>query len=75
MEYFSSKKSNISIKDPVLPKQIKIMFVGDCGVGKTSIINFFINESNNNRIEPTNAVDMYFKKLKIKDNSVLVNVQ
>ncbi len=70
-------KKNIQIKDPVLPKQLRLMFVGDDGVGKTSIINSFINGNENiiPKIEATNDVDIFFKKMKIKDESVLVNVK
>jgi GTPase SAR1 family protein len=55
-------------------KQLKVMFVGDCGVGKTTIVDGFVNDFEKlNRLEATNAVDIYFKKLKLKDN-LIVNV-
>ncbi len=59
-----------------MPRQLKFMIVGDSGVGKTSIINTFQNNdySNINKPEPTSSVDIFFKKFKIKDNSVLINV-
>jgi GTPase SAR1 family protein len=71
------EKVNITLKDPIIPKQLKIMFVGDSGVGKSTLINYFVNEEENillNRTEETNSVDLYFKKIKIKEGSLLLNV-
>jgi len=53
------------------------MFVGDSGVGKTSIINSLIygNENVLPKIEVTEDVDIFFKKMKVKDDTVLVNVK
>lgn len=53
------------------------MFVGDNSVGKTSIIrsSIYSNEPLIPKPEPTNEVDIYFKKIKVKDDSVLVNVK
>src|SRR5690349_20586357 len=73
MDYFSRKKLNITFKDPVNPRQIKVMFVGDNGVGKTSIINAFVNDELA-RIEQTNSVDIFFKKIKIKQETIPVNI-
>jgi GTPase SAR1 family protein len=52
------------------------MFVGDNGVGKTSLIYslMYENESFIPRPEPTNDVDIFFKKMTIKDGNLLVNV-
>ncbi len=41
------------------------MIVGDSGVGKSSLLNYYINSVPN--AETTEAVDMFFKKLKIRD--------
>lgn len=59
-----------------MPKQLKFMFAGDSNVGKTSIINTLIYEDENllNKAEPTNNVDIFFKKMKIKDGTLLINV-
>ena len=45
---------------------MKVMIVGDSGVGKTSLIDNFINGTGSS-VEPTIAIDMFFKKMKIKD--------
>ncbi len=55
--------------DPI--RQLKVMIVGDTGVGKTSLLNYYINGSSSS--DPTDAVDMFFKKLKIRDMT-LANV-
>jgi hypothetical protein len=49
------------------------MFVGDCGVGKTAIIDSFVNDERIGKLEMTNAVDIFFKRIKLKDG-ILVNV-
>jgi hypothetical protein len=51
------------------------MVVGDTGVGKTSFIKSFLGaEECLLRTEPTNNVDIFFKKIKVKDGSLLINV-
>ncbi len=53
------------------------MFVGDSGVGKSTIINTIINETDgslNKQLDNTNFVDIFFKKLKIKEGTTLLNV-
>ena len=65
------------MKDPVVPKQLKFMIVGDSGVGKTTVVNALVNEVEGlamSRSESTNYVDIFFKKLKIKDGAILINV-
>jgi septin family protein len=79
MDYFSNKKINISLNDPSLPRQIKVMCVGDSETGKTTFIDYFLNQLDSNDqtrkfIEPTNSVDVFFKKLRVKDGAVLLNV-
>ena len=59
-----------------MPKQIKVILVGDSGVGKTSVLtqgcseDLFIS-----KIESTNMVDLYFKKVKLKDNQITISVK
>ena len=65
----------MNFKEPVIPRQLKFMIVGDSGVGKTSMINTLKQDgSSNNTPDPTNSVDINFKKMKIKDSTILINV-
>ena len=59
-----------------MPIQLKVMFVGDFGVGKTSVIIQGCNdEPFLKKLESTNMVDLYFKKIKLKkDNSLTLSV-
>jgi GTPase SAR1 family protein len=58
-----------------MPKQIKIMLVGDTNVGKTTLIQTFVSEEELIfKPEPTNQVDLHFKKFKIKEGSIFINV-
>lgn len=51
-----------------MPKQIKVIFVGDCGVGKSSVLSLGCSDDPfAAKVESTNMVDLYFKKIKIKD--------
>lgn len=53
------------------------MIVGDSGVGKTSIINSLITEDASQALlnsQPTNSVDIFFKKMKIKEGVTLINI-
>lgn len=50
------------------------MFVGDSNVGKTTIINSFLGAEGTRSIEPTNGVDIYFKKYKVIDGTQYINV-
>lgn len=66
------------MKEPVIPRQIKIMVVGPSKSGKSSIINSFINYDENNpsnlpKIDSTNMVDILFKKMRISDK-IYINV-
>jgi GTPase SAR1 family protein len=51
------------------------MVVGDTGVGKTSLIKSFLgDEECLLPTDPTNNVDIFFKKIKVKDGSLPLNV-
>ena len=66
------EKPNIKIKDPIVPKQIKIAFVGDSGVGKTSLINYSIeDEEILDYPGSTNLVDITFKKVKLRETAII----
>ena len=51
------------------------MIIGDSGIGKTSLINCFLSREGSKPSEPTNGVDVFFKKLKIKDGLATINVK
>ena len=54
-----------------MPKQIKIAFIGDSGVGKTSLINYSLENECVTNDEPTNLVDRTFKKIKLDESSII----
>lgn len=57
-----------------MPLEVKIMLVGDSGVGKSSIINTFMNDNKFGTVEMTNIVDMFFKKITLKKNNKQMKV-
>ncbi len=59
--------------EPIVPKQLKIMIIGDSGVGKSLFIGSFLSDGTPKTIESTHGVDIFFKKIKIKEN-VAINV-
>lgn len=59
--------------EPVVPKQLKIMIIGDSGVGKSSFVGSFLSDGSPKVIEATHGVDIIFKKVRIKEN-VAINV-
>lgn len=63
----------MKIKNPIVPKQIKLALIGDSGVGKSSLAYFSLEDDKSLPTEPTNLVDIVFKKVKLKDNT-LINV-
>lgn len=53
-----------------MPIEAKVAFVGDSGVGKTSLISTFLsNQELSRRVEQTNLVDVYTKKVKVRDTN------
>jgi len=50
------------------------MFVGDTGVGKSSIINSYMGIEGTKSVEPTNGVEICFKKYRVKNDLQYINV-
>ena len=76
MNYFDNKykieKPKISIKNPIVPKQIKVAFVGDNGCGKSSLVNYSLdNQEVLNYDGETNLVDIKFKKIILNNSSII----
>ncbi len=66
------EKPKITIKNPILPKQIKIAFVGDSGCGKSSLVNYSLdNEEVLDYDGETNLVDIKFKEIKLNNSSII----
>ena len=66
------EKPKISIKNPIVPKQVKVAFVGDSGCGKTSLINYSIdNEEIIDYDGETNLVDIKFKEIPLNNSSIV----
>ena len=71
-EYFSKskyiiqkiEKPKITIQNPVVPKQIKVAFVGDSGVGKSSLVNYSLD---NQEV----LVDIKFKEIKLNATAIV----
>ncbi len=49
-------------------KQYKFVLVGDSAVGKSSLINRFVDKTFNELLMSTIGVDFKFKKVKIDNN-------
>ena len=66
------EKPKITIKNPVVPKQIKVAFVGDSGVGKSSLVNFSLDNQEVLDLDgETNLVDIKFKEIKLNSSSIV----
>jgi len=63
----------VKLIEPQIPKQLKIMVVGDSGVGKTLLVNGFLSDGGPKIAESTVGVDICFKKIKIKENTAVIN--
>ncbi len=46
-----------------------ILVIGDSNVGKTSIINSFINKKFEDNINATVGIEFYYKKIDFKDEN------
>ena len=66
------EKPKITIKNPVVPKQIKVAFVGDSGVGKSSLVNYSLDNQEVLDLDgETNLVDIKFKEIKLNPTSIV----
>jgi len=68
--WFSPYIENIIIMQEIA--NMKLLFVGDLGVGKTSIINWFINNTFDDKYNMTVAVDFFSLKIRIGSKNVNV---
>ena len=55
-------------------KGIKIILLGDSGVGKTNLINVCVGQSFNADSKPTNCCSLLTKPLEIKNNKYKINL-
>ena len=59
-------------KDSIIPKQVKIAFIGDSGVGKSSLINYSIEDEYVTNNEQTNLIDIVFKRIELNESNILI---
>lgn len=50
--------------------KLKLILLGDAEVGKTSIVNQFINKSFNPSAEPTVGIDFFSKTIDFNNNNI-----
>ena len=55
-------------------KQYKFVLVGDSAVGKSSLINRFVDRSFNESLMSTIGVDFKFKKIRIDNKDVKLQI-
>jgi small GTP-binding protein len=53
---------------------VNLIIIGDASVGKSSLINQYINESFDEEVKPTIGVDFYVKQVKFNDKIVSVKI-
>lgn len=51
---------------------LKIVLLGDSGVGKTNLLNWYVKETFSENTKNTIGVDFFSKELKIDDDSVKI---
>lgn len=66
--------SQSGLTPPTQIKKYKIVFLGDLGVGKTSIINQFMHGTFNSTHQPTIGIDCLSKTMQIDDRSFRLQV-
>ncbi|CAG9335420.1 unnamed protein product [Blepharisma stoltei] len=66
--------SQSALTPPTQVKKYKIVFLGDMGVGKTSIINQFMHGTFNNSHQPTIGIDCLSKTMQLEDRSFRLQV-
>ena len=56
----------------MVPKQIKVAFVGDSGVGKSSLVNYSLDNQEVLDLDgDTNLVDIKFKEIKLNSTAIV----
>ena len=55
-------------------KEYKFVLVGDSAVGKSSLINRFVDRTFNESLMSTIGVDFKFKKIRIDNNDVKLQI-
>ena len=55
-------------------KEYKFVLVGDSAVGKSSLINRFVDKAFNESLMSTIGVDFKFKKIRIDNNDVKLQI-
>lgn len=53
---------------------LKIIILGDSGVGKTSLLNAYVNHFFANKYKPTIGVDFMSKTIKLKDREIVMQI-
>ncbi|MHA1730017.1 MAG: Rab family GTPase [Promethearchaeota archaeon] len=59
---------------PTRKFQFKIIIIGDNGVGKTSLVKNYVEETFTNDYKPTIGTNIFIKKLKIKKDEVVASL-
>ena len=67
--------NNESVDDSVNVARHKIIFVGDAGVGKTSIINSLMGQKFSEDYEPSIGVDFFSKTIRYKNRLIKLPIR
>ena len=74
MERNNSSSRSSSVQGAKKNHILKIVMLGDCAVGKTSIIQNYIRKNISQVYKPTIGADFHSKRLEIMDNDELKSV-